>query len=147
VAAIIIFYLLDLLPGDPAQFILGINATPESVARLRVQMGLDVPAPERFVAWIWGMLQDGSVAKAGLGDRAPGSAKMVGRARKAPVVRARSPSDRRLKIGGMGLPRACQRAVWVANKQTPTRLDAGWALDYVGRANTVLLRAWKCVRP
>ena len=57
VAAIIIFYLLDLLPGDPAQFILGINATPESVARLRTQMGLDVPAPERFVAWIWGMLQ------------------------------------------------------------------------------------------
>ena len=57
VAAIVIFYLLDLLPGDPAQFILGINATPESVARLRAQMGLDVAAPERFVAWIWGMLQ------------------------------------------------------------------------------------------
>ena len=57
VAAVVIFYLLDLLPGDPAQFILGINATPESVARLRAQMGLDAPAPERFVSWIWGMLQ------------------------------------------------------------------------------------------
>ena len=57
VAALVIFVLLDLLPGDPAQFILGINATPESVARLRAQMGLDVPAPERFVAWIGGMLQ------------------------------------------------------------------------------------------
>ena len=56
VAAIVIFYLLDLLPGDPAQFILGINATPESVARLRAQMGLDAPAPERFLAWIRGML-------------------------------------------------------------------------------------------
>lgn len=55
-AALVIFYLLDLLPGDPAQFILGINATPESVARLRMQMGLDAPAHERFVAWIWGML-------------------------------------------------------------------------------------------
>jgi peptide/nickel transport system permease protein len=56
VAALVIFWLLDLLPGDPAQFVLGINATPESVARLRLQMGLDVPAPERFVGWIWGML-------------------------------------------------------------------------------------------
>ena len=57
VAALVIFWLLDLLPGDPAQFILGINATPESVARLRLQMGLDAPAYERFIAWIWGMLQ------------------------------------------------------------------------------------------
>ena len=57
VAALVIFYLLDLLPGDPAQFILGINATPESVARLRAQLGLDAPAHERFIDWVWGMLQ------------------------------------------------------------------------------------------
>jgi len=40
IAAAVIFLLLDLLPGDPARFILGINATPESVAALRLQMGL-----------------------------------------------------------------------------------------------------------
>ncbi|MGV8832487.1 MAG: ABC transporter permease [Devosia sp.] len=57
VAALVIFVLLDLLPGDPAQFILGLNATPESLARLRLQMGLDAPATERFVSWIWGMLR------------------------------------------------------------------------------------------
>ena len=57
VAALVIFLLLDLLPGDPAQFMLGLNATPESVAQLRLQMGLDVPAPQRFVGWVWGMLQ------------------------------------------------------------------------------------------
>jgi peptide/nickel transport system permease protein len=56
-AAIVIFWLLDLLPGDPAQFILGINATPESVARLREQMGLDMPAYQRFIDWILGMLR------------------------------------------------------------------------------------------
>jgi len=56
-AALVIFWLLDLLPGDPAQFMLGINATPESVARLRTQMGLDVPAVQRFFGWILGMLQ------------------------------------------------------------------------------------------
>lgn len=56
-AAIVIFWLLDLLPGDPAQFILGINATPESVARLRAQMGLDAPAYQRFIDWVLGMLR------------------------------------------------------------------------------------------
>jgi peptide/nickel transport system permease protein len=57
VAALIIFVLLDLLPGDPARFILGINATPEAVAALRGQMGLDAPAHERFISWVLGMLQ------------------------------------------------------------------------------------------
>ncbi len=57
VAAIVIFWLLDLLPGDPAQFILGINATPESVASLRAQMGLDAPAYQRFIDWVLGMLR------------------------------------------------------------------------------------------
>ena len=55
-AALIIFLLLDLLPGDPARFILGINATPEAVAALRVQMGLDAPAHERFFDWVMGLL-------------------------------------------------------------------------------------------
>ncbi|HTM77350.1 MAG TPA: ABC transporter permease [Devosia sp.] len=57
VAAAVIFYLLDLLPGDPAQFILGINANPASVAQLREQLGLEVPALQRFFAWILGMLR------------------------------------------------------------------------------------------
>ncbi|WDR06641.1 ABC transporter permease [Devosia rhodophyticola] len=56
-AAAVIFFLLDLLPGDPAQFILGINATPENVAQLRAQLGLDAPAWQRLFIWIWGMLQ------------------------------------------------------------------------------------------
>lgn len=56
VAAAVIFILLDLLPGDPARFILGINATPEAVAALRLQMGLDDPAIVRFGSWILGML-------------------------------------------------------------------------------------------
>ncbi|WP_375449835.1 ABC transporter permease [uncultured Devosia sp.] len=57
VAAAAIFYLLDLLPGDSAQFILGINASPEAVAQLRVQLGLDAPAHARLLGWIGGMLR------------------------------------------------------------------------------------------
>jgi peptide/nickel transport system permease protein len=56
IAAAVIFILLDLMPGDPARFVLGINATPEAVAALRVQMGLNDPAHIRFANWIFGML-------------------------------------------------------------------------------------------
>ncbi len=57
VAALAIFLLLDLLPGDPAQFILGISATPEKLAALRAQLGLDAPAHQRFFQWVSGMLR------------------------------------------------------------------------------------------
>jgi peptide/nickel transport system permease protein len=56
-AAAFIFYLLDLLPGDPARFILGINASADAVANLRTQLGLDAPPLQRFAGWIVGMLQ------------------------------------------------------------------------------------------
>ncbi|GLQ53025.1 ABC transporter permease [Devosia nitrariae] len=56
VAAAVIFFLLDLLPGDPARFILGINASAEAVANLRIQLGLEAPAWQRFFAWIGSML-------------------------------------------------------------------------------------------
>ena len=56
-AAVAIFAVLNVLPGDPAQFTLGLNASPEAVARLRAQMGLDRPAPERFFVWLFGMLR------------------------------------------------------------------------------------------
>jgi peptide/nickel transport system permease protein len=56
-AALVIFLLLDLLPGDPAQFILGISATPEKLMQLREQLGLNAPAHERFLGWVLGMLQ------------------------------------------------------------------------------------------
>ncbi len=55
VAAAITFAALDILPGDPARFILGINATPDAVAALREQLGLDAPALQRFFSWIGGM--------------------------------------------------------------------------------------------
>ncbi len=56
VAAALIFVALDLLPGDPARFILGVNATPDSVAALQQQLGLDRPPLERFGSWLSGML-------------------------------------------------------------------------------------------
>lgn len=53
--ACIIFLVLEILPGDPAAVVLGMNATPETLAALRADFGLDRPAPERFLRWLAGL--------------------------------------------------------------------------------------------
>ncbi|MEO3432091.1 ABC transporter permease [Inquilinus sp. CAU 1745] len=54
-AALVIFVVLEVLPGDPAQMMLGTEARPDTLAALRAQMGLDRPAPERFLRWLGGL--------------------------------------------------------------------------------------------
>ncbi len=56
-ASIVIFLVLEVVPGDPAQFMLGLNATPEAVANLRQTLGLDGPPLERYFTWVLGLLQ------------------------------------------------------------------------------------------
>ena len=51
------FLIASLLPGDLAYTILGDQATPETVAALRAQMGLDLPIWERYLHWLWGAVQ------------------------------------------------------------------------------------------
>ncbi|MEJ5081176.1 MULTISPECIES: ABC transporter permease [unclassified Ochrobactrum] len=55
--ALIVFLLLRLSPGDPATIMAGDTATPEAVAALRSQMGLDQPLAIQFLTWIAGILQ------------------------------------------------------------------------------------------
>ncbi len=55
VASIVVFSIMEILPGDPARIMLGMNATPEALGTLREQMGLNVPLLERYVNWIAGM--------------------------------------------------------------------------------------------
>ena len=57
VASLIIFLLLEILPGDPASIILGVGAQEDTLAALRAEMGLDLSAPERYFRWIIGILQ------------------------------------------------------------------------------------------
>jgi peptide/nickel transport system permease protein len=56
VASVVIFAVLEILPGDPAQLMLGMNATPDAVHALRQQMGLDQPVMVRYLHWAGGML-------------------------------------------------------------------------------------------
>lgn len=54
---IIVFVILSLIPGDPATAILGSYATPENVARLNSQLGLDRPLIQRYFIWLGNLLQ------------------------------------------------------------------------------------------
>lgn len=56
VASIVIFLVLEVVPGDPAQFMLGLNASPDTLAALREQLGLNAPAWTRYITWVLGML-------------------------------------------------------------------------------------------
>ena len=57
VVSIVIFVAVNLLPGDFAQLILGQGATPEAVAAIRHDLGLDQPLLARYAGWLGGILQ------------------------------------------------------------------------------------------
>ena len=57
VASVVIFCLIEVIPGDPASFMLGLNATDEAVANLRAELGLDGGLLPRYLAWVGGMVQ------------------------------------------------------------------------------------------
>ncbi|KAA8610326.1 peptide ABC transporter [Salipiger aestuarii] len=56
-ASVVIFVVIEVAPGDPASFMLGMNARPDTVAALRVELGLDQPPLQRYFAWVGGMLR------------------------------------------------------------------------------------------
>ena len=56
-ASVLIFVGTQILPGDVAQSILGQSATPETLANLREQLGLNEPALSRYFGWLAGVVQ------------------------------------------------------------------------------------------
>jgi len=54
--SLIVFMMLEVLPGDVASRILGRDATPETLAQLRAELGLNDPAALRYLHWIGGLL-------------------------------------------------------------------------------------------
>ncbi len=86
VVSAVVFSITAVLPGDAAESQLGQEATPESLAALRHQMGLDVPAPLRYLQWLRGLLagQPGMSAVSGnpvaemIASRLPNSLLLAG---------------------------------------------------------------------
>lgn len=55
--SIIVFMIMAMIPGDPATAILGSYATPENVARINADLGLDKPLPQQYLIWLGNLLQ------------------------------------------------------------------------------------------
>ncbi|MGB0507703.1 MAG: ABC transporter permease [Pikeienuella sp.] len=56
VASLVIFACIEIVPGDPASFMLGMNAQPDTIEALRVELGLDQSLAQRYLGWVGGLL-------------------------------------------------------------------------------------------
>ena len=66
VVSVIVFLITSILPGDVAQIILGQSATPETLAALRAELGMDRPGYVRYFSWLGNMVTgDLGISKAG----------------------------------------------------------------------------------
>lgn len=54
--SVLIFTVMDVLPGDPASIMLGTSASPDTLAALRRELGLDQPLVVRYLGWLGGVL-------------------------------------------------------------------------------------------
>lgn len=57
VASVVIFAVIEIAPGDPASFMLGMNAQPETLEALREELGLNQGKLARYLTWVSGLLQ------------------------------------------------------------------------------------------
>ena len=57
VASFVIFFVIEIIPGDPATFMLGLNASPETVEALKDELGLTGNSFTRYLSWIGGLIQ------------------------------------------------------------------------------------------
>jgi len=55
-ASVVVFVMLEILPGNAAQMMMGADASPDAVQALAVKLGLDRPPLERYASWVGGML-------------------------------------------------------------------------------------------
>jgi peptide/nickel transport system substrate-binding protein len=56
IATVIVFAVVQVVPGDPVRYMLGVDANPELVAATRHQLGLDAAPVERYLQWVGGLL-------------------------------------------------------------------------------------------
>jgi peptide/nickel transport system permease protein len=68
IVSLVVFAALEVLPGDVASRILGRDATPETLATLRVKLGLNEPAVFRYFHWLGGLVS-GDLGRSPVSDR------------------------------------------------------------------------------
>jgi peptide/nickel transport system permease protein len=53
----IVFFIIRIIPGDPALVVAGMDATPEAIAAIRAKLGTDQPLSAQFVQWLWNVVR------------------------------------------------------------------------------------------
>lgn len=71
IVSFLAFLAFQVIPGDPAVKLLGTEATPERIAALRAEMGLDRPFLERYVQWVLGACTGTSARRTAIKCRYP----------------------------------------------------------------------------
>jgi len=61
VMSVVVFGVMHLVPGDPAQAQLGLRSTPETLAQVRSDLNLDDPLPAQYLAWVGGVVLRGDL--------------------------------------------------------------------------------------
>ncbi len=90
VVGTVVFFAFRVVPGDPAQLALGVDATPEALAALRHEFGLDRPLVVQYAIWLGGVLR---------GDL--GVSRLEGHRRVVDVLRPKIPVTLQLVVFGM----------------------------------------------
>ena len=56
-ASVVVFVIVQIVPGDPVRYMMGLQAQPETVAAMRHQLGLDAAPFERYLDWVGGLMR------------------------------------------------------------------------------------------
>lgn len=55
-ASLVVFFVVQVVPGDPVRYMMGLQADPDAIAAMRHQLGLDASAGSRYISWLAGLL-------------------------------------------------------------------------------------------
>lgn len=153
VVSVLIFVGTQLLPGDLAQAILGQSATPEAVANIRAELGLDRPAVLRYLDWLTGFLQ-GDLGTS-LANRQPVLAMIQGRLLNTLFLAAMAALVAVPVAVGLGILAARFRETWIDKAVSVVTLAAismpeffvGYLLIYVFAVKLMLAPSLASIYP
>jgi len=118
----VVFFTFRIVPGDPAQLALGVDATPEALAALRHEWGLDRPLHIQYLIWMRGVLQ---------GDL--GVSRLEGHRRVVDILKPKIPATLELVLVGVAFALALAVPLGIA-----AAVRAGGRIDQLARVIAML---------
>ena len=118
----VVFFTFRIVPGDPAQLALGVDATPEALAALRHEWGLDRPLLTQYLIWMGGVLQ---------GDL--GISRLEGHRRVVDILKPKIPATLELVLAGVAFALTLAVPLGIA-----AAVRAGSRIDQLARVIAML---------